>query len=62
MQLGADGPARAGGGRFDRADDPAGRADLVGQIDDLHHALGMDQDADVRVFCAELGHMLRQKT
>lgn len=59
MQLGADGPLRAGRGGFDRFDDlPCGTA-LVGQFKHFARALGMHQDLDAGVLFSEHGNMLR---
>jgi hypothetical protein len=44
VELGADRPGRARGRRRDGLDDPLGRPDLVGQLDDLVPALGVDDD------------------
>ena len=46
---------RARRGLFDRADDLAGRADHVGLVDHLHHALGMDEDLDAGILLRGTG-------
>ena len=50
-----------GGDFLHGANDPAGRADHVGLIDNLHRTFGMHEDFDARILLAELGDMLRQE-
>ena len=59
VQLGADRPLGARRGLLDLANDLAGRAADVGLVDDFHRALGMHQDLDARIFCAERIDVLR---
>ena len=58
VDLGGDGEDRAGGGPFDRPDDVVGRPDLVGQLDHLVAALGVDDDDAVGVLGPEGGDVL----
>ena len=57
VDLGADGEDGAGGGGGDGLDDEVGRACGIGCVDDVHGALGVDDDADVGVLGAGRGDL-----